>query len=93
MVQLHVTNATVRCLWCNRANYRRTTETACENLTLSGAANLFQKNSSSVPLQVTSIQARDAGFHPGMLTSDQSLSFNPGSNWNVPLENLGITEA
>ena len=93
MVQIHVTNAAVRCLWCNRANYRRTIETACENLTLSAAANLFQKDSSTVPLQVTRIQARDARFHPGMLTSDQSLSFNPGSNWNVSLENLGITEA
>lgn len=83
--KFRITNAAVRHSQCNRANYRRTVAMVHEDLTLSGAANLFWKSGSPVlPLQKPGIQTREARSLCGTLTSDQSLS----SKSHVSLENL-----
>lgn len=76
--KFRITNAAVRHSQRNRANYRRAVAMVHEDLTLSGAANLFQKRGSPVlPLQKLGIQTREARSLCGTLTSDQSSSLSP----------------
>lgn len=83
--KFRITNAAVRHSPCNRANYRRTVAMVHEDLTVSGAAHLFQKRGGPVlPLQKPGIQTREARSLCGTSTSDQSSS----PKLHVPLENL-----
>lgn len=88
MGNFHITDAALRCLWCNRANYRRTVDLAHENVTLSGAANLVSEGVAALhSRQRPGGQTKDVRSYLGTSHLDRSssakLATGPISHWRI----------